>query len=395
MERAVPHTGLGLTALADALTALVPAEPSRIAVAIEVPRGAVVDTLVERGLHVFAINPKQLDRFRDRHTVAGAKDDRRDAFVLADSLRTDRPAFRPVQPEHPRVVELRELSRVDDDLSQEIRRLSNRLRDQLHRFFPQALPLCPAADEPWFWALLDRAPTPARAQRLAVKTVAAVLKVYRIRRVTVEAIRAALQSPPVHVAPGTAEAASAHMALLLPRLRLLHEQRTQVATRIETLLEELGAEENPGEHRDATILRSLPGVGRVVAATMLAEAARASGRARLPDPARPRRGSAGDAAERQEAHRRHALRVQPTPPQRLLSLGPLQYSVRPALPGALRSTPESRTRTRPSAARGCRSLTRGSRRYAHEPHTLRPRAASQNCRLTKGGESTGARAPGG
>lgn len=274
MERAVPHTGLGLTALADALTALVPAEPSRIAVAIEVPRGAVVDTLLDRGLHVFALNPKQLDRFRDRHTVAGAKDDRRDAFVLADALRTDRPAFRPVQPEHPRVVELRELSRVDDDLSQELRRLSNRLRDQLQRFFPQALPLCPAADEPWFWALLDRAPTPARAQRLAVKTVAAVLKVYRIRRVTVDAIRAALQSPPVHVAPGTAEAASAHMALLLPRLRLLHAQRTQVATRMEALLEELGAEEIPGEHRDATILRSLPGVGRVVAATMLAEAGR-------------------------------------------------------------------------------------------------------------------------
>jgi len=164
---------------------------------------------------------------------------------------------------------------VEEDLSQELRRLSNRLRDQLQRFFPQALPLCPAADEPWFWALLDRAPTPARAQRLAVKTVAAVLKVYRIRRVTVEAIRAALQSPPVHVAPGTAEAASAHMALLLPRLRLLHAQRTQVASQMEALLEELGAEEIPGEHRDATILRSLPGVGRVVAATMLAEAGRA------------------------------------------------------------------------------------------------------------------------
>ena len=274
MERAVPHTGVGLTALADELTALVPSEPGRIAVAIEVPRGAVVDTLLERGLHVFSINPKQLDRFRDRHTVAGAKDDRRDAFVLADSLRTDRPAFRRVQPEDPRVVELRELSRVDDDLSQELRRLSNRLREQLHRFFPQALPLCPGADEPWFWALLDRAPTPARAQRLAVKTVAAVLKVYRIRRVTVEAIREALQSPAVHVARGTVEAASAHIALLLPRLRLLHEQRTQVATRIEARLEELSTEEVPGEHRDVTILRSLPGVGRVVAATVLAEAAR-------------------------------------------------------------------------------------------------------------------------
>ncbi len=52
------------------------------------PRGAVIDALFERGFAVFAINPKQLDRCRDRYTAAGAKDDRRDAWVLADVLRT-------------------------------------------------------------------------------------------------------------------------------------------------------------------------------------------------------------------------------------------------------------------------------------------------------------------
>src|SRR5207247_9053952 len=80
----------------DWRTALADGGPERIAVAIEGPRGPVVETLLERGFHVFAINPKQLDRFRDRHSPAGAKDDRRDGFVLADSLRTDRPAFRQV-----------------------------------------------------------------------------------------------------------------------------------------------------------------------------------------------------------------------------------------------------------------------------------------------------------
>lgn len=262
------------TALAAELTALAPSEPGRIAVAIEVPRGAVVDTLLERGMHVLSLNPKQLDRFRDRHTVAGAKDDRRDALVLADSLRTDRPAFRRVQPDPPRIVELRELSRVDDDLAQELRRLSNRLREQLHRFFPQALTLCPAADDPWFWALLVRVPTPPRAQRLPAKTVAAVLRVYRIRRLTVATIRDTLQRPAPYVAPGTVEAASTHIGLLLPQLRLLREQRRQVAERIDTLLDELGTTGDSGQHRDVTILRSLPGVGRVVAATVLAEAAR-------------------------------------------------------------------------------------------------------------------------
>ena len=54
------------------------------------PHGPIVEMLLERGFAVFAINPKQLNRFRDRFTVAGAKDDRRDAHVLGDSLRTDR-----------------------------------------------------------------------------------------------------------------------------------------------------------------------------------------------------------------------------------------------------------------------------------------------------------------
>jgi hypothetical protein len=66
-----------------------------VAVAIEVPHGPVVDALIDRGFVVYAINPKQLDRLRDRFSVAGAKDDRRDAYVQADGLRTDRRLFRP------------------------------------------------------------------------------------------------------------------------------------------------------------------------------------------------------------------------------------------------------------------------------------------------------------
>ena len=89
-ERAIDHDGASLAQLAAWLWTVSAGQPQRVAVAIEVPRGAIVEGLLERGFHLFAINPKQLDRFRDRHSVAGAKDDRRDAFVLADSLRTDR-----------------------------------------------------------------------------------------------------------------------------------------------------------------------------------------------------------------------------------------------------------------------------------------------------------------
>jgi transposase len=273
LEETVPHTSAGLAALAQQLAALSPDAPERVAVAIEVPRGPVVDTLLACGVHVFAVNPKHLDRFRDRHTVAGAKDDRRDAWVLVEALRTDQPSFRRVQAEDPLIIELRELSRLDDELREQLSRLSNRLREQLQRVRPDVLPLCPAADEPWFWALLDLMLT--RPQPLTRNTVSAVLKVHRIRRVTADTVHAAVQVPPLRGAPGTLEAAAAHIAVLLPQLRLGHDQRHRtVGHRLDAILTELATEDGTAEHRDVTVLRSLPGVGRLVAATVLAEAAR-------------------------------------------------------------------------------------------------------------------------
>ena len=80
------------------------AAPEAVLVAIEVPHGPVVESLTERGFRVHAINPKQLDRFRDRFSPAGAKDDSRDAEVLGDALRTDPRCFRALQPLDPVVA---------------------------------------------------------------------------------------------------------------------------------------------------------------------------------------------------------------------------------------------------------------------------------------------------
>jgi transposase len=113
-----------------------------------------VETFLEKEVAVFAINPKQLDRFRDRHTVSGAKDDRRDAFVLADSLRTDMAAFRRARLGDPLLVQLRELSRMQEELKADRIALGNRLREQLHRYFPQVLALGSVYDARWIWELL-------------------------------------------------------------------------------------------------------------------------------------------------------------------------------------------------------------------------------------------------
>ncbi len=122
-ERAFAHGGAGLVALCDWLVSMA-GHPSTVAVAIEVPHGPVVDVLLDRGFAVHAINPKQLERLRDRFSVAGAKDDRRDARVAAAGLRTDPHLFRPLQIGEPCVVELREWSRLAEELQQERLRLT-------------------------------------------------------------------------------------------------------------------------------------------------------------------------------------------------------------------------------------------------------------------------------
>ena len=179
-ERGVKHTGTALAELANALAKL--GEPKSIAVAIETSRGAVVEMLMERGFAVFHLNPKQLDRFRDRHTVAGAKDDRRDAFVLADSLRTDLHLFHRVHVDDDDIVLIRKLTRADDDLAKESNGLTNRLREQLLRFFTQFLELSPSMDEGWVWELLTIVPVPAAVHKVSIARVAKLLADHRIRR---------------------------------------------------------------------------------------------------------------------------------------------------------------------------------------------------------------------
>jgi transposase len=274
-ELSVPHTGEAIAKFVDDLVGMAKGEPGIVAVAIETPRGAIVETLIDRGIAVFSINPKQLDRFRDRHTVAGAKDDRRDAFVLSDSLRTDGPKFRRIRLADPDIVQIRELVRVHEDLSQEVNALGNRLQDQLRRYYPQVLELGSVHDEPWIWDVLQAVPTPASAIHITRAKVAAILARSRIRRLDANAVLGTLRKAPLHVAPGVVEASVEHITLLLPRLRLAHEQRRHCQRRMEQLLDQLGepaSEDEKREHRDAEILRSLPGVGTLVGATMLAEA---------------------------------------------------------------------------------------------------------------------------
>lgn len=274
--RTVAHTALAIHEAVQWVREQTGAAPAAIAVGLETPRGVVVDTVIEVGFSVFAVNPKQLDRFRDRFTAAGAKDDQRDAHVLADALRTDRRAFRQVRPDDPLIIQLREVTRLREDLLEDEQRLANRLRDQLYRVDAAWLTVSPAADEPWLWAILKDAPDPGTWAQLPRRRVAAALRAHRIRRVSADAVLEPLRQPRLMVAAGVTDAVATRIAALIPQLQVVYEQRLTAERRIDGLLERLATVEvpdaEPREHRDVEILQSLPGVGRMVTATMLTEA---------------------------------------------------------------------------------------------------------------------------
>jgi hypothetical protein len=174
------HGGTGISDMIAWLLKASGGEPGEIHIAIETPHGPIVEALLERGFNVYSINPKQLDRFRDRFTVSGAKDDSLDAYVLANSLRTDMPLFRKLSVADPLIIELREWSRIDEELKVERLRLANRLRDRLWRYYPQMLELGDL-DADWMLDLWEAVPMPQKAARASKKAIERVLKKHRIR----------------------------------------------------------------------------------------------------------------------------------------------------------------------------------------------------------------------
>jgi transposase len=294
-RRRFKHSAAGLSALADWLVAAAGAPASMIDVAIETPHGPVCESLMERGFAVHAINPKQADRFRDRYSMSGAKDDTRDRLVLASALRTDPQCFRKIAPVGRALVALREWSRQLEELAAERVRLGNRMRALLWRYYPAFLELGGDLCGAFALALWQAAPSPAKARGMRQATAEALLKRFRIRRFTGESLRALLGQPDLGLQPGTLEAVVGHIGMLVPRLKLLNRQIAEAGSRLDALTAEIGAAQTrartaaPGPQAadprtpelraepgarpsDAAILASLPGVGRGVVATLLAEA---------------------------------------------------------------------------------------------------------------------------
>ncbi len=244
-------------------------------VAIERGDGVLVAALLAAGLTVVVITSRQVKNLRSRYGSAGAKDDRFDSFVLADTLRTDRARLRPLIPDTPATLALRAAVRARKDLVGHRVAACNQLRAQLAVAFPAAVGLFCELDSPISLAFLASFGSQDAAGQLDEQGLAVWLKTIpaRGRPAPAGVLRARLKAAPGGV---TGEEGAAHAAVTAA----LTATVTALAAHIKALETTIGAQ--LAAHPDGHIFTSLPRSGTVRAARLLAEIGDC--RSRFPDP---------------------------------------------------------------------------------------------------------------
>jgi hypothetical protein len=240
------------------------AEDAEVVTGIETDRGPWVAALVAAGYVVFAVNPLQASRYRERHGVSGAKSDRGDAHMLTDMVRTDSHQLRAVAGDSPDAGAVKVVARTHKTLIWERTRQVQRLRYQLREYFPAAVEAFADLDAPDALELLARAPDPARARRLTRAQVSAALKRARRRDIPdkATAILAALRSAQLGQPPAVTAAYAVTARSLIAVITVLNEQVKALESQVEA---------DFGRHPDAEIYRSQPGLGSVLGARVLGE----------------------------------------------------------------------------------------------------------------------------
>jgi transposase/transposase IS116/IS110/IS902 family protein len=239
-------------------------DPAQVRIGIEIDRGPWVTALVAAGYTVYAANPKQVTRYRDRVRSSGAKSDAGDAHALADMVRTDAHQLRPVAGDRPQTEGLKAAARAHQTLIWDRHRQALRLRSALRDYFPAALETFEDLSAPHTLELLALAPEPELARKLARSRIVTVLRRTGRRNIEEKAtrIQAGLRSPqlaqPAALVVGYAAVTRAAVGVL----QALNTEIAALAEHLDTAFD---------QHPEAAIYRSQPGVGAVLGARVLGE----------------------------------------------------------------------------------------------------------------------------
>jgi len=237
---------------------------AQVKIGIETDRGPWVAALVTSGYQVYAINPLQSARAREGHGVSGAKSDAGDAHVLADLVRNHSHQLRTVAGDSEQASAVKVLTRMHQTLIWERTRQVLRLRSSLREFFPAALEAYEDLAYPDVLELLTKAPEPDSAARLTRAQI--IVALTRARRRDREAkttvIMGALRAAHLTQPPLIAAAYGATVRALAALIATANEQITALEGQVEAYF---------GQHPDAEIYLSQPGLGPVLGARVLAE----------------------------------------------------------------------------------------------------------------------------
>lgn len=263
-QRRVGDDLAGFTTFSELIARLAP-DPADVAVAIETDRGLFVHALVAAGFKVYAINPKAVDRYRDRYRVSRAKSDGADALVLAHLARTDQAQHRPIPTDSDLAAAVSVLARAHQDAIRERGRLVRRLRSQLREYYPAALEAFKDLSIRTAVTILSAAPTPALAARLSHDDILQLARScgrWGISQREVTRLHTVLHHKQLRQPAVVEEAMGSAVTAILLNLRIT----TATVARLEAELAE-----HLDQHHDAPILHSLPGVAAILAGRMLGE----------------------------------------------------------------------------------------------------------------------------
>ncbi|MBP5934265.1 IS110 family RNA-guided transposase [Streptomyces scabiei] len=240
-----------------------------IPIAVETSHGLLVAVLRTGSREVFAINPLAASRYRDRHGVSRKKSDPGDALVLANILRTDRHAHRPLPADSELAQAIAVLARAQQDAVWSRQQVANQVRSLLREYYPAALHAFQGKEGGLTRAdarvILTLAPIPAKAARLSLAQIRAALKRSgRTRSFDTESerLRSVFRAEYAHHLPAVEDAFGQQLLALLKQLDATCQAADDLATATEAAFH---------QHADSEILLSFPGLGPQLAARVLAE----------------------------------------------------------------------------------------------------------------------------
>ncbi|MCX5166173.1 IS110 family transposase [Streptomyces sp. NBC_00264] len=237
---------------------------AEVVIGIETDRGPWVQALIAAGYTVYAVNPLQASRYRERLAVSGAKSDGADAHMLADMVRTDSHQLRPISGDTADAEAVKVVTRAHKTLIWERTRTTQRLRHALLDYFPAALEAFDDLDAPDTLELLAKAPDPVAAAKLTTTQISAALKRARRRGIPdkVTKIQAVLRAKHLGQPAAVTAAYAVSVRALIAMLVTLNEQVRFLHGQVEDFF---------GRHPNAEIIRSQPGLGAMLSARVLAE----------------------------------------------------------------------------------------------------------------------------